>query len=73
MDVDFNEFLAASMEGNSQQIQVTSANHINTNADFSANLKYRVYQIIHLWMVILLIKKWKQRNLQKMHLIIRPV
>ena len=42
MDVDFNEYLAASMEGSSKKIEVTSPNHINTNADFSANLKYRV-------------------------------
>jgi len=42
MDVDFNEFLAASIAGSSQQVEVTSPNHINTNADFSANLKYRV-------------------------------
>jgi flagellar basal-body rod protein FlgB len=41
MDVDFNEYLAASMQGSAQQVDVTSANHINTNADFSANLKYR--------------------------------
>jgi flagellar basal-body rod protein FlgB len=42
MDVDFNEFLTASMEGGSQKLEVTSPNHMNTNADFSANLKYRV-------------------------------
>lgn len=41
MDVDFNEFLAASMEGGSQKVQVTSPNHINASADFSTNLKYR--------------------------------
>lgn len=41
MDVDFNELLAASMAGNSQQIQTTSPQHMNTNADFSTNLKYR--------------------------------
>ena len=42
MDMDFNEVLAASMAGNSQQLQVTSPNHINTNADISTQLKYRV-------------------------------
>ncbi|CEG56605.1 flagellar basal body rod protein FlgB [Legionella fallonii] len=42
MDVDFNEYLTASMQGGAQQIKTTTANHINTNADFSANLKYRV-------------------------------
>ncbi len=41
MDVDFNDLLAASMGANSQRVQVTAPNHINTNADFSANLKYR--------------------------------
>lgn len=40
-DMDFNEVLNASMAGGSQQMQVTSPNHINTNADFSAGLKYR--------------------------------
>ena len=42
MDVDFNEFLTASMDGSSQDLRATSPNHINTNADFTANLKYRV-------------------------------
>ncbi|KTD43300.1 flagellar basal body rod protein FlgB [Legionella quateirensis] len=42
MDMDFNEVLAASMAGNSQQMQVTSPNHINTNADLSTQMKYRV-------------------------------
>ncbi len=42
MDVDFNEYLTASMQGSAQQINVTTPNHINTNADFSTNLKYRV-------------------------------
>lgn len=41
MDVDFNELLAANMASGSQKVQVTSPNHINSNADFSANLKYR--------------------------------
>lgn len=41
-DIDFNEFLTASMAGGAQKMEVTSANHINTNADFSASLKYRV-------------------------------
>lgn len=41
MDVDFNELLTAKMEGGSAQIATTSANHINTNADFASNLKYR--------------------------------
>lgn len=41
-DIDFNEFLAASMAGGAQKMQVTSPDHINANADFSANLKYRV-------------------------------
>lgn len=41
-DVDFNDFLAASMEGSSQRIQTTSANHINATADFSTNLKFRI-------------------------------
>lgn len=42
VDVDFNELLTATMAGSSQQLQTSSPNHINTNADFSANLKYRV-------------------------------
>ncbi len=41
-DVDFNELLAASMAGGAQKLQTTSESHMNTNADFSANLKYRV-------------------------------
>ena len=41
-DVDFNEVLTATMASDSQQMSVTSPNHIDTNADFSAHLKYRV-------------------------------
>lgn len=42
MDVDFNELLAAKMAtSSSQKPQVTSANHIDTNTDFSTQLKYR--------------------------------
>lgn len=41
-DVDFNEFLAASMSTDGQQLQTTSPSHINNNADFTAQLKYRV-------------------------------
>ncbi|MCL9685383.1 flagellar basal body rod protein FlgB [Legionella maioricensis] len=41
MDVDFNDLLATSMGTGSQRLQVTASNHINTNADFSTNLKYR--------------------------------
>jgi len=40
-DVDFNEVLAASMGTSSQQMTVTSSNHINTNADFSASVQFR--------------------------------
>ncbi|KTD32097.1 flagellar basal-body rod protein FlgB [Legionella moravica] len=41
-DMDFNEVLAASMAGSSQQLQTTSANHISSNADISAQMKYRI-------------------------------
>lgn len=41
-DINFNELLAAQMTGSAQQLNVTSAGHINSNADFAANLKYRV-------------------------------
>jgi flagellar basal-body rod protein FlgB len=42
MDMDFNELLAASMAGSSQQLQTTSPSHINSNADFTTQMKYRV-------------------------------
>jgi flagellar basal-body rod protein FlgB len=41
MDVDFNDLLAATMGAGSQRLQITATNHINTNADFSTQLKYR--------------------------------
>lgn len=41
-DVDFNEFLAAQMASSTQQMQVTSPNHINNNSDLTSNLKYRI-------------------------------
>ncbi|HAT8179857.1 TPA: flagellar basal body rod protein FlgB [Legionella pneumophila] len=41
-DVEFNEVLAATMGGNSQQLRITSDQHINTNADFTTHLKYRM-------------------------------
>lgn len=41
-DVDFSEVLAANSAGGAQKIDVTSPQHISTNADFSAHLKYRV-------------------------------
>jgi flagellar basal-body rod protein FlgB len=41
MDVDFNEYLAATMDSGNQKVQTTSPNHINNNADFSTQLKYR--------------------------------
>lgn len=40
-DVDFNELLSASMAESSQQMQVTSPNHINNANDFDANVKFR--------------------------------
>jgi len=40
-DVNFNELLAATMESSSQQMQMTDPNHINSNADFTANTKFR--------------------------------
>ncbi len=42
MDVNFNELLAAKMAGSEQQMKTTSPQHINTQADFNAQLKYRV-------------------------------
>jgi flagellar basal-body rod protein FlgB len=41
-DIDFNEYLAASMAGDNQQLKTTSPNQIGANADFSTILKYRV-------------------------------
>ncbi|MGL5742077.1 MAG: flagellar basal body rod protein FlgB [Legionella sp.] len=41
-DVDFKEYLTASMAIGAQKMDVTSPNHIDTNTDLSANLKYRV-------------------------------
>lgn len=40
-DIDFNEYLSASMAGGEQQLNVTSPNHIGANSDFSTILKYR--------------------------------
>jgi flagellar basal-body rod protein FlgB len=40
-DMDFNEYLAASMGESSQQLKMTSSSHIGTNANFSTILKYR--------------------------------
>lgn len=40
-DVDFNEILTANMAGSGQKMEITSPQHINTNADFSSHLKYR--------------------------------
>ncbi|MDI1351679.1 MAG: flagellar basal body rod protein FlgB, partial [bacterium] len=40
-DLDFNEYLSASMDSGSQQLKTTTTNQINTNADFSAHLKSR--------------------------------
>lgn len=41
-DVDFNDVLAATMASDTRQLRVTSDNHINTNADFTAHMKYRI-------------------------------
>lgn len=40
-DMDFNDVLAASMSGTEERLEMTSPNHINTNLDFSSQLKYR--------------------------------
>jgi flagellar basal-body rod protein FlgB len=40
-DMDFHEYLAASMEASNHDLKTTSLNHIGTNADFSTILKYR--------------------------------
>lgn len=40
-DMDFNEVLAASVSGKPQGLEVTSPKHINTNIDFSNQLKFR--------------------------------
>jgi flagellar basal-body rod protein FlgB len=40
-DMDFNEVLAANMSGTAEQLEMTSPNHMNTNLDFSSQLKYR--------------------------------
>lgn len=42
VDVDFNELLNARMAGASHKMQLTSSKHIDSQTDFSANLKYRV-------------------------------
>ena len=38
MDVDFNELLASQMAGNSQQMQLTSPNHLDATANFVRGL-----------------------------------
>lgn len=43
-DIDFNEYLQASITGSAQQLNVTSVNHIGTNSDFSTILKYRTVE-----------------------------
>ena len=40
-DMDFHEYLAASMGESSQGLKTTCANHIGTNANFSTILNYR--------------------------------
>ena len=40
-DIDFNEYLSASMAGSNQQLKLTSPNHIGANSEFSTILKYR--------------------------------
>ena len=40
-DIDFSEYLNASMTGSAQQLKVTSPNHIGANSNFSTILKYR--------------------------------
>lgn len=40
-DIDFNEYLSASMTGAAQQLNLTSPNHIGANSEFSTILKYR--------------------------------
>lgn len=40
-DIDFNALLAANMAGGEQQMEITSAKHINAQADFTTHLKYR--------------------------------
>lgn len=40
-DLDFNDYLNASMAGGAHQLNVTSPNHIGANSDFSTILKYR--------------------------------
>jgi flagellar basal-body rod protein FlgB len=40
-DIDFSDYLNASMAGGAQQLQVTSPNHIGANSNFSTILKYR--------------------------------
>ncbi|KTD82702.1 flagellar basal body rod protein FlgB [Legionella waltersii] len=40
-DMDFNEVLEASMAGTPEQLEMTSPNHMNTNLDFSSQVKYR--------------------------------
>lgn len=40
-DIDFNDYLSATMAGGSQELKITSPNHIGANSDFSTILKYR--------------------------------
>jgi flagellar basal-body rod protein FlgB len=40
-DIDFQEFLQASLKAQGQQLNTTDPDHIGTNADFSTILKYR--------------------------------
>ena len=47
-DIDFGEYLAASMAGSEQQLKTTSPGHIGANFDFSTILKYRVVDHVSL-------------------------
>lgn len=40
-DLSFDDYLAATMSGSAQKINVTSSGHMSTNADFSTILKQR--------------------------------
>jgi flagellar basal-body rod protein FlgB len=40
-DIDFSDYLNASMSGSAQQLQVSSPNHIGAHSNFSTTLKNR--------------------------------
>lgn len=47
-DIDFNDYLQASLAGSAQRLELTSPNHIGANSNFSTILKYRTVDHVSL-------------------------